>query len=158
MQNAAGRGQDGRRRRMGATVMLGALLLLAAIFGPAAAAEPSLASRGVNTLGDGDLLDLDRGRMGVAETADIARERGAGGKAVLAPRPGALIGLRGDRNPSEAECRAARFSERAVLMHRLRPGRYFCVRTNEGRLAALRVLQSPERGRGALRLEHRTFR
>ncbi|MEL6977100.1 MAG: hypothetical protein AAGM38_00270 [Pseudomonadota bacterium] len=152
MRGAIRRRSDAR----GALTRLCAAAMLLSVLGAPAAAGPVV--QGVATLRQGDVFDLDRGRLGVIETADIARVRISADKEALVPRPGALIGLRGDRSPDEASCRKAQFSERGVLMHRLRPGRYFCIRTGEGRMAALRVLKAPIRGRGQLTLEHRTFR
>lgn len=124
------------------------------------AAEARLQAEGVVELRQGDGADLDLGRETTGGAADIRFTQDEAGRPVLAPLEDVLIGLQGDSRPGPRDCFAARFSPAPVRMHRLRPARYLCVRTNQGRFSALRVLSTPS-GRApdanSLTLELRTF-
>ena len=145
----------------GKVVSMAIVFLAVAATGPAVAAEAGLASQGVRSKGvrslqEGAALDLDRGRLTLRRAADIWHTRDEQGRLVLMPSENVMIGLLGEYRPSERDCLSAQYLPTPVRMHRLRPARYFCVLTNRGRFAALRVLATPG-GDGALKLEHRTF-
>lgn len=98
------------------------------------------------TLVGGATLDLDTGKTGRAADADVALAKNEEGRDVLAARNGALIALQGERRPSIAICRQAVYTTDPIRLHRLRPARYFCVRTNQGRFASVLVERGARRG------------
>lgn len=139
-------------------VWASAAAMVAALCGPAAA-QPGYASEGKLLLRYGATLDLDRGQInGGEKRADLILTRDARGRDAVAPMPRAFIAMLGERRPNLNDCLAARYTDQTVPLHRFRPARYFCVRTNQGRVAVAQVLAHPKRGRAAsIKLSHRTY-
>jgi hypothetical protein len=96
-------------------------------------------------LGPGEQVDLD-GTNGSPWNNDIWIAGSTERDLALAPFADARISAPQPRHVGYEGCAQAVYGTDGILLRHLRPGDHFCVRTNEGRIAALRVDDVHTRG------------
>ena len=103
------------------------------------AARPKTFSTGKIDIRQTFTFDLDRGRVGDRDKADIWFQAETQDLLYLVPRNGGRMSVGNRSNRGYAGCSTARYSSNRVSLRDIPVGSYICARTNEGRISQFRV-------------------
>ena len=84
-------------------------------------------------------VDLDGGKVGERDEADIWFQAETARRRYITPRNGAKIGIAGTRSVGRDGCAALSLSTSRIPLRMLPEGTYVCVLTNRGRYSQFRV-------------------
>lgn len=103
------------------------------------------------------LFDIDNGSVGGSAGADLWFEAKTATARFLTPRNGATIWV-GDRSArTKAQCEAGAYTANATPMFSVPPGSYVCVKTNEGRVGIVKIVQLTGLAVKNLEIEYTTW-
>lgn len=126
--------------------------------------EPDRAEISWGTLSTGPLeirqtfvADLDEGRVGGRDGADLWFNAVSATERYLTPLNGARLAVMGRRAPTVAQCLQAELSSDSLPIEGVSEGDYVCVRTDVGRPAVFRVNAPIGESPGLLRIGYTTW-
>ncbi len=101
---------------------------------------------GSASLETGQAYDLDSGKISQGEGDDLSLILVDDDKYQLTPLNNARMGVFGQVQPAEVDCRGAVLSTDPVDLANVKSGDYICYRTNQGLPGAMHLTQLPQQG------------
>jgi hypothetical protein len=118
---------------------------------------PMVHSKGQLTIKQTWTADLDEGKVGAGDEADIWFQAATATERYVTPRKGARIAKAGKRSVGPQGCAKLPLSSQSISIQALTPGTYVCVKTNKAQYSEFRVLSQVGPSPGTLRIAYTTW-